>query len=514
MYVDRTRTYIGVVEENQDPKKLGRCRVRVIDIFDNIPKDDIPWASPWKDLSGNEFNVPDIGKILTVIFESGNIYKPEYIYAEHFNINLENKLKNLSNDDYLSMKSLFFDHSTQIYRNNSEGLRLDHEYTNINLDKNGNILLNLRDNKSIITLGSKDSDEEAVLGTTFMEWFDTFVENLLGTNSGPYIGNLGSPVVANPEFLRCLQDYQRRRQKFVSEHVRLPKNKNILAQNREYIDQKGDSWKSTTSQNDLTSTTGPGYSPSSKILDDDGNESDYKSLSAANVDNPADFKPADYSQTVSYDIPTSSLDQSKYKNGKLPDSILVKSSWLNGDKKTKWIKSNVSKTSAAKLTSEASRAFDALFDLYDSTTFDGKASITITDGYRTYEDQVAVKNKYGSSAATPGTSNHGWGLAVDLAGIGNPIGTKSTRAAYKDAVFRTPTYQWFYINGPKFGIFSPFSLRDGVSLEEWWHFEYHGQKKATDANPQFANYAKRFSQSDASLLRSKGISFTPPKNIS
>ena len=34
----------------------------------------------------------------------------------------------------------------------------------------------------------------------------------------------------------------------------------------------------------------------------------------------------DYSQTVSYDIPTSSLDQSKYKNGKLPDSILVKSS--------------------------------------------------------------------------------------------------------------------------------------------------------------------------------------------
>ena len=168
MYVDRTRTYIGVVEENEDPKKLGRCRVRVIDIFDDIPKDDIPWASPWKDLNGNEFNVPDKGKILTVVFDSGNIYKPEYIYAEHYNINLENKLQNLSNDDYLSMKSLFFDHSTQIYRNTSEGLRLDHEYTNINLDKNGNILLNLRDNKSIITLGSKDSDEEAVLGTTFM----------------------------------------------------------------------------------------------------------------------------------------------------------------------------------------------------------------------------------------------------------------------------------------------------------------------------------------------------------
>ena len=512
MYVDRTRTYIGVVEENEDPKKLGRCRVRVIDIFDDIPKDDIPWASPWKDLNGNEFNVPDKGKILTVVFDSGNIYKPEYIYAEHYNINLENKLQNLSNDDYLSMKSLFFDHSTQIYRNTSEGLRLDHEYTNINLDKNGNILLNLRDNKSIITLGSKDSDEEAVLGTTFMEWFDTFIDNLLGTNSGPYIGNLGSPVVANPDFISCIQDYKARRQKFVSEHVRLPKNKNILTQDREYINQKGDTWKSTKSDNKLTSTAGPEYKPSSKIIDDDGKESDYKPIAAASADNPAEFKPADHSQAVSYDIPTASLDKSKYENGKLPESILVKSLWLNGDKKTKWIKSNVAKTSAAKLTSEAAKAFDAMFDLYDSSNFDGKAPLTITDGYRTYEDQVAVKKKYGDSAASPGKSNHGWGLAVDLSGLGNPIGTKSTRASYKDAVFRTPTYQWLYINGPKFGIISPFSLRDGSNLEEWWHFEYQGNASKTQ-KPQFANYAKAFSQADAKLLRSKGINFTPPNNL-
>lgn len=33
--------------------------------------------------------------------------------------------------------------------------------------------------------------------------------------------------------------------------------------------------------------------------------------------------------------------------------------------------------------------------------------------YRTYEQQVYMKGVYGSNAATPGTSNHGWGLAVD-----------------------------------------------------------------------------------------------------
>lgn len=33
--------------------------------------------------------------------------------------------------------------------------------------------------------------------------------------------------------------------------------------------------------------------------------------------------------------------------------------------------------------------------------------------YRTYQQQVYMKGVYGSNAATPGTSNHGWGLAVD-----------------------------------------------------------------------------------------------------
>ncbi|MCA5895237.1 M15 family metallopeptidase, partial [Isoptericola sp. NEAU-Y5] len=40
--------------------------------------------------------------------------------------------------------------------------------------------------------------------------------------------------------------------------------------------------------------------------------------------------------------------------------------------------------------------------------------LCITDGYRTYGDQVAVKAAKPTLAATPGTSNHGWGLAVDI----------------------------------------------------------------------------------------------------
>lgn len=46
-------------------------------------------------------------------------------------------------------------------------------------------------------------------------------------------------------------------------------------------------------------------------------------------------------------------------------------------------------------------------------------SISITDGYRTYDSQVRLADQkglysQGGLAAAPGTSEHGWGLAVDL----------------------------------------------------------------------------------------------------
>ena len=99
----KSNTFVGFVEDNQDPKKLGRCRVRVMNVFEEIPKEDIPWAKPWKDLNGNQFTVPDVGKVVTVIFDGGNVYKPQYIYAEHYNINLEEKLKQLSGINFIQI---------------------------------------------------------------------------------------------------------------------------------------------------------------------------------------------------------------------------------------------------------------------------------------------------------------------------------------------------------------------------------------------------------------------------
>ena len=276
MFVDSSKTYIGVVEENLDPKKLGRCRIRVVDIFDDIPTEDIPWATPWKDLNGNSNNIPEKGKVVTVIFDSGNIYKPEFIYSEHYNTNLEKKLSKLSDEDYLSMKSLLFDHKTQIYVNDSEGLKIDHKFNNINI-KDKTINLNLKDNTTLLNLGDETSSQQAILGNHWMDWFDLFVDNLLCNQGGPYIDARGYQIgIPSPSFVAVLEAYKRLRDPvFLSKHVNIVDNNQVQTVrienlgSRENDDQFGDIWKSTKTDNRLFGFENkPGFEPSDLIVDD------------------------------------------------------------------------------------------------------------------------------------------------------------------------------------------------------------------------------------------------------
>ena len=262
--VEKDRTYIGVVEDNQDPKKMGRVKVRVMDVFDEIATEDIPWAMSWKDLNGNEFNLPEKGKVVMVVFDQGNQDSPEFIYADHYNINLEKKLTSLSDSDYTSMKSVLFDHKTQIYVNDSEGLKIDHKYNNINITEN-TIDLNLKDNNRNVNIGDATAGQQAILGNHWMDWFDEFVDNLLGTNAGPFLGNLGAPVIANPAMISCLLKYKALRDPvFLSHHVNIVDNnkvKTVSSTNREDDSQLGDKWVSTKEENDLTTKTDEDFKP-------------------------------------------------------------------------------------------------------------------------------------------------------------------------------------------------------------------------------------------------------------
>ena len=68
--------------------------------------------------------------------------------------------------------------------------------------------------------------------------------------------------------------------------------------------------------------------------------------------------------------------------------------------------------------------------------------------YRNYYQQVEAKRLYGSNAATPGTSNHGWGLAVDLA-------SQTQRTAID-----------------RFGAHFGWAKKWSDASWEWWHLKY------------------------------------------
>ncbi|MFE6236719.1 M15 family metallopeptidase [Cellulosimicrobium sp. NPDC057862] len=88
-------------------------------------------------------------------------------------------------------------------------------------------------------------------------------------------------------------------------------------------------------------------------------------------------------------------------------------------------------------------------------------SMSIGYGYRTYATQVYLRMTLGTVAAVPGTSNHGWGLALDTA-EGSQHG------------FGSASYEWLKVNAPAFGWHAPrWAWQDG-SNPEYWHFEYTG----------------------------------------
>lgn len=102
--------------------------------------------------------------------------------------------------------------------------------------------------------------------------------------------------------------------------------------------------------------------------------------------------------------------------------------------------------------------------------------------YRTYEAQLYFWDLYrsgrGNVAAFPGTSNHGWGLAVDVA---------TQQMAYYIRAY-----------GRKFG----WSWDEGQRVGEWWHFRYIGGYKGSYVHkPSLPNYLTKKEKIMAGKLR-------------
>ena len=151
-------------------------------------------------------------------------------------------------------------------------------------------------------------------------------------------------------------------------------------------------------------------------------------LSSASVDTTAIGKPCTNDSTV-------------YPNGMIPPSGLCPIWQAPGES----------------LSPGAAASFNAMSQAYAAQT---GVALCITDSYRSLPDQISIKGKRGRFAATPGTSRHGLGHAVDLCG-----GVQS---------FGSPAHQWMRQNAPLYGWFHPSWAAAGGSLPEPWHWEFAG----------------------------------------
>lgn len=95
--------FLGVVVNNEDVDKCGRCKVRCFNIMDEIPDDLLPWASPigqnliFAARGAGALSVPKVGHIVRVRFPNNNIYCPEYWAIQQVDTDL---IKEISEDYY------------------------------------------------------------------------------------------------------------------------------------------------------------------------------------------------------------------------------------------------------------------------------------------------------------------------------------------------------------------------------------------------------------------------------
>ncbi len=136
-----------------------------------------------------------------------------------------------------------------------------------------------------------------------------------------------------------------------------------------------------------------------------------------------------------------SNDAATYPNGQLPPSALCPLWEAPGES----------------LRPTAAAAFSAMSKEYAKQF---GTAICVTDSYRTLSEQVAVKASRGRWAATPGTSKHGLGIAVDLCG------------GIQD--FGSPQHLWMKLNAPLYGWYHPSWAEPSGSLPEPWHWEFSG----------------------------------------
>jgi len=181
--------FLGIVEDIADPRKEGRCRVRIFGIHEDIPTEDLPWAYPTPKSvvfgaagKSGSISIPKNGAVVAIRFNDGNIYSPEY-FAIH---ELADDIKTEMESEYEGSHFILFDgdQELKIWFTLNKGITIELKGASVNINQDKVITIKT-DAKVVvdsptIELG-EGATESLILGNAFKTVFDTHVHGGAGT---------------------------------------------------------------------------------------------------------------------------------------------------------------------------------------------------------------------------------------------------------------------------------------------------------------------------------------------
>jgi len=208
---DEMSTYVGVIVDNNDPKKIGRCRIRIFGKHTSgdstIPDEFLPWAYPDYGLSfgssgSGSFSYPKLNSMVQVGFKNGDIYHPYYDSIKELTQGLVDQLSG----SYENSHSLIFDEiaSIKMFFTQEVGMMLDYGDSIMNILPDGSIVINHKDGSATIELKGSDitvvSDSTVEITSSNQITINSSLVHVNGNNTeiGPqpvYSAVMGEPLM-------------------------------------------------------------------------------------------------------------------------------------------------------------------------------------------------------------------------------------------------------------------------------------------------------------------------------
>lgn len=200
------KDWLGYIVDSNDELKMGRCKVRIFEKFDELKDEELPWAFPTYSpfFAGGEskgcgsFSYPKPNTLVRVRFQNGDLYSPEYFMVQDLN----DKMQKETAVSYENCQVVVYDEDedVKIIYTKAKGLIIWHKKSHMTIDAATHITIEHSGSPSIMTyidgvITIKSNDEITSKSNVINEKADTNINEQAGTkiyNKAPTI-HLDSP---------------------------------------------------------------------------------------------------------------------------------------------------------------------------------------------------------------------------------------------------------------------------------------------------------------------------------